>query len=129
MNVRLYDGTVRCPACFDASTYQAETSDPCLYCHAAPEPTSDDQTWAEAQSALVVDPPKRSVQMGKRPCDWCWQPATWKILDDCALNGHQFACTDHGTEWYPELFGAPPIVQHFQVSGYGERELITHSHS
>lgn len=32
MNVRLADGTVRCHAHFDASSYVSETSDPCLYC-------------------------------------------------------------------------------------------------
>jgi hypothetical protein len=32
MNVRLYDGTVRCPSCNDASSYQSDTEDPCAYC-------------------------------------------------------------------------------------------------
>jgi hypothetical protein len=39
MNVRLYDGTVRCPEHFDASSYEDETDDPCLYC-----PESSDET-------------------------------------------------------------------------------------
>ena len=104
MNVRLYNGTVRCPEHFDASSYGSETSDPCLYCDATPEPSSDDQTWNDAQSALIVDTPKRFVQFAKVACDWCWEPATWKIVDHYALNGHQNACTGHGEEWYPELF-------------------------
>lgn len=37
MNVRLSDGTVRCADCFDASTYECETADPCTYCGAVPE--------------------------------------------------------------------------------------------
>lgn len=32
MNVRLYDGTVRCYDHMDASSYQGQTSDPCTYC-------------------------------------------------------------------------------------------------
>ena len=32
MNYRLSDGTVRCEACMDASSYQGITTDPCLYC-------------------------------------------------------------------------------------------------
>jgi len=36
MNFRLYDGTVRCPECMDASSYQGETSNPCLYCQGVP---------------------------------------------------------------------------------------------
>lgn len=38
MNVRLFDGTVRCAGCFDSSTYESETADPCTYCGATPEP-------------------------------------------------------------------------------------------
>lgn len=37
MNVRLYDGTVRCADCFDASIYEIETADPCTYCGTVPE--------------------------------------------------------------------------------------------
>jgi hypothetical protein len=32
MNVRLYDGTVRCMDHMDASSYESDTTDPCLYC-------------------------------------------------------------------------------------------------
>lgn len=34
MNVRLYSGDVRCPDCFDASSYASNTTDPCGYCGA-----------------------------------------------------------------------------------------------
>lgn len=34
MNVRLYDGTVRCAQHMDASSYQGQTTDPCLHCPA-----------------------------------------------------------------------------------------------
>ena len=37
MNVRLYDGTVRCADHFDSSTYESETSDPCAYCDRSPD--------------------------------------------------------------------------------------------
>ncbi len=37
MNVRLYDGTVRCADHFDSSTYESETPAPCTYCEWAPE--------------------------------------------------------------------------------------------
>lgn len=37
-------------------------------------------------------------------CDWCCEMATSKIIDECALQGFQYACTVHGTEWYPHLF-------------------------
>jgi len=83
MNVRLYDGTVRCAEHMDASTFQGLTSDPCTYC-----PDSD----------------TRSVNVSKIDCDWCAEPATWKINTEFALNGHQNACTAHGTEWFPKLF-------------------------
>lgn len=36
MNVRLYDGTVRCDGCMDASSYESTTDDPCTYCGARP---------------------------------------------------------------------------------------------
>lgn len=32
MNLQLADGTVRCPAHMDASSYDRETDRPCLYC-------------------------------------------------------------------------------------------------
>lgn len=36
MNVRLYDGSVRCATCFDSSVYESETADPCTYCGSTP---------------------------------------------------------------------------------------------
>ena len=31
-NLKLYDGTVRCADCMDASTYEDETNEMCSYC-------------------------------------------------------------------------------------------------
>lgn len=47
---------------------------------------------------------ERKINLSKRPCDWCWSPATWDVIDEWAYQGHQYACTVHGTEWFPELF-------------------------
>lgn len=104
MNVRLYDGTVRCAEHFDASSYQSETSDPCLYCPLpSPESTHADEAWLNALSALIVDQPRREIQIDKIQCSWCHNPATWKIVDDY-YDKPAIACTDHGQEWFPELF-------------------------
>lgn len=46
----------------------------------------------------------REINMSKTQCDWCWESATWKIIEPCSLDGYAFACTVHGTEWYPHLF-------------------------
>lgn len=46
----------------------------------------------------------REVNMSKTQCDWCWESATWKIIEPCSLDGYANACTVHGTEWYPHLF-------------------------
>lgn len=47
----------------------------------------------------------KSVQLDKVPCDWCYAPATWKIVDELgAYQGYANACTAHGREWYPEAF-------------------------
>lgn len=108
MNVRLHDGSVRCTAHYDASSYQSMTDDPCLYCQADTEEateTTSDQEWLDALSALVVDQPRRSIRLGKtRPCDRCDIVATWKI-DHCT--GVDYLCTGHGQEWHPDLF---PLV-------------------
>ena len=99
MNVRMYDNTVRCAEHFDATSYQSETSDPCLYC----QETQTDQEWLDALSALIVDQPRRTLRLGKtRPCDRCVQAATWKISHGASPD--EFLCTDHGREWFPELF-------------------------
>lgn len=45
-----------------------------------------------------------SLPPSKIQCDWCCEMATSKIIDEMAYQGHQFACTMHGTEWYPHLF-------------------------
>lgn len=103
MNVRLTDGTVRCAEHFDSSSYQSETSDPCLYCEADAETDTSDQEWLNALSALIVDQPERFVQFNKIQCSWCHEPATWKILDGY-YDKPAIACTDHGAEWYPDLF-------------------------
>lgn len=133
MNVMLDDGTVRCADCFDASTYACLADLPCLYCgKITPEPKAvaqTDEAWLEAVSTLVVDTPTREVQLAKVQCDWCNDPATWKINDDCALDGHQNACTGHGEEWYPDLFPQVEPVQWFRINASGERELVTDSHS
>jgi diacylglycerol kinase family enzyme len=100
MNVRLYDGTVRCPDCFDTSTYQCETSDPCTYCTT----TQSDEEWLEALSTLVVGTDTRHVQLDKIPCSWCHLPAAWKITDESMITDGEYACTDHGQEWFPALF-------------------------
>lgn len=39
MNLQLADGTVRCPAHMDASSYDRETDRPCLYCQEATSTT------------------------------------------------------------------------------------------
>lgn len=44
---------------------------------------------------------KREVQLEKIECEWCWRPAAWKITDPFSID---YACTAHGTEWFPELF-------------------------
>lgn len=108
MNVRLYDGTVRCTDHFDASTYACLTDLPCLYCgkitpDVKPEPvTETDQAWLDALSTLVTDLPRRTIRLGKsRQCDYCPDNATWSIDH---TSGVDHLCTDHGTEWYPDLF-------------------------
>jgi hypothetical protein len=108
MNVRLPDGTVRCAEHFDASSYQSETSDPCLYCQSTPEPSADDQEWLEALSTLAVTPPRRAIQLAKIPCNRCPEPATWAIVDE--LSGTTYTCTDHGAEWFPDLFTSANIA-------------------
>src|SRR3546814_301410 len=52
MNVRLSDGTVRCGECFDASSYESETSDPCSYCGTVPA-TAKVNTYAVIFSDLT----------------------------------------------------------------------------
>lgn len=44
----------------------------------------------------------RSVQFGKIQCGWCVNPGVWKITDQFGLT--EYACTVHGTEWFPEVF-------------------------
>lgn len=100
MNVRLYDGTVRCPQCFDASSYESDTSDPCLYCECSP--TQSDEEWLSALSSLVVEGPTRTLTVSKIQCDRCPDPGTWKIADEFGMIAQ--LCTDHGTEWFPHLF-------------------------
>jgi hypothetical protein len=53
-------------------------------------------------------------------CDWCCGTATSKIVDECAHQGFQYACTVHGTEWYPHLFpesDATPIEKIVEEAG------------
>lgn len=103
MNVRLYDGTVRCSDHFDATGYQSETSDPCLYCPLpSPESTQADEEWLNALCTLAVTPPRRAIQLDKIQCSWCSETAAWMIRDD--LSGDELACTEHGQEWFPDLF-------------------------
>lgn len=106
MNVRLYDGTVRCAEHFDASSYESETSDPCLYCP-LPSPAQDhaDEEWLNTLSTLVVDQPTRTLTVSKTQCDRCADPGAWKISD--GFGKVEQLCTDHGAEWYPDLF---PLV-------------------
>ena len=101
MNVRLYSGTVRCLDCMDASSYESETSDPCLYCGAVPTPPAieepeTDQEWLDALSTLVVTAPRKAVQMSKIQCSWCSDPASWAIID--VGSSTEYACTEHGRE-------------------------------
>ena len=48
----------------------------------------------------------RESNMSLSPCDWCYEPAPaqWKINEPASLDGVAYACTMHGTEWYPHLF-------------------------
>ena len=47
----------------------------------------------------------REINLSKIQCDWCYgTPAAWKINEPCSLDGVAYACTMHGTEWYPHLF-------------------------
>lgn len=108
MNVRLYDGTVRCPQCFDASSYESDTSDPCLYCQSAPEPTSEDEEWLNALCTLVIDQPTRTLTVSKIQCDRCANPGAWKISD--GFGKVEQLCTDHGTEWFPHLFPVAKVT-------------------
>lgn len=106
MNFRLYSGTVRCADCFDASSYKSETTDPCAYCGTIgrpAEPIATDE-WIEAMSVLVVDPTRRFVQFDKIACSWCHNRATWKIVGPTVNHLDEYTCTDHGQEWYPDLF-------------------------
>lgn len=99
MNVRLYDGTVRCSDHFDASGYESTTTDPCTYC---PTESTTDEEWLSALSVLAVTPPRRAIQLDKIQCSWCSESAAWMIRDD--LSGDELACTEHGQEWFPDLF-------------------------
>lgn len=107
-NVRLYDGTVRCSDHFDASSYQSETSDPCPYCPSL-EVTQDDEEWINALSILAVTPPRRAIQLDKVQCSWCSSPAAWKIVDELSPQG-EYACSEHGSEWFPDLFPQVNVV-------------------
>lgn len=53
MNVRLYDGSVRCGKHMDASSYEGMTNDPCAYC-----PQEEDCGFAEIPAAEPVDAEK-----------------------------------------------------------------------
>lgn len=46
----------------------------------------------------------RSASLAKVQCAWCSRPATWQINEPASLSGVEYACTAHGTEWYPDLF-------------------------
>lgn len=50
MNVRLYDGSVRCGEHMDASSYESLTNDPCTYC-----PQEEDCGFAEVPTAGPED--------------------------------------------------------------------------
>jgi hypothetical protein len=107
MNVRLYDGTVRCSDHFDTSAYESTTNDPCTYCPSV-EATQDDEEWINALSTLAVTPPRRAIQLAKITCNWCSDPAAWAIVDE--LSTTEYACSDHGQEWYPDLFPQVNVV-------------------
>lgn len=108
-NVRLYDGSVRCAEHYDAAAYQSETSDPCLYCPLpSPESIHADEAWLNALSTLAVTPPRRAIQLAKITCNWCSDPAAWAIVDE--LSTTEYACSDHGQEWYPDLFPQVNVV-------------------
>lgn len=108
MNVMLDDGTVRCADCFDASTYACLADLPCLYCgKITPEPkpvAQTDQEWLEAVSSLVVDTPRREIQLAKVQCEWCCQPSAYVIIDELSTDERTNVCYDHGQEWHPDLF-------------------------
>lgn len=53
MNVRLNDGTVRCLDHFDASSYEAETDESCLYCDEEPAQLTG-KALTEAAKGLEV---------------------------------------------------------------------------
>ena len=48
----------------------------------------------------------REINTSKSVCDWCYSSgqAAWMIKDEASLAGVAYACTVHGTEWYPHLF-------------------------
>lgn len=62
----------------------------------------------------------REVNMDKVTCNWCYGVAApWKIID--SLGWTDYACTVHGTEWFPQLFpesDTTPLVD--IVWPYGE---------
>lgn len=47
---------------------------------------------------------REAMAPSKIQCDWCSDMATSKINEPCSLDGVAYACTVHGTEWYPHLF-------------------------
>jgi hypothetical protein len=65
MNVRLYDGTVRCPSCNDASSYQSDTEDPCAYCgtsgKAQPAPEALTKDGFIVRTVTSVDVPGKGT--------------------------------------------------------------------
>lgn len=98
MNVRLYDGTVRCADCFDSSTYESETSDPCAYCHSTPD--TDTTNTHNAGNPMRPEFKLHTVKisLAKEECSWCYRPALYSI--ECA-SWVDLACKAHQEEWFP----------------------------
>lgn len=69
-----------------------------------PLETADHEEWLSALSSLVVDTPRREIQLAKVQCEWCCQPSAYVIIDELSTDERTNVCHDHGQEWHPDLF-------------------------
>lgn len=56
-NLRLFDGSVRCVDCFDASSYADETDAPCTYCQHIPKQVVSRPDFTPGDQVVVSDEP------------------------------------------------------------------------
>lgn len=63
----------------------------------------------------------RTLTVSKIQCTWCSDLGVWKITDPWST---EYACTMHGTEWWPDLFPEPDtecMIEPERVSPVGVR--------